>query len=50
MSRDPEPTQRKKKKKKSIHEKKSIKAHIKQEETNTRTYVSTRGTDGEEGE
>ena len=40
----------KKKKKTSIHEKKSIKAHNMQEETSTRTYASAGGTDGEEGE
>ena len=49
MSRDPGPT-KKNKKKTSIHEKKSIKAHIRQEETSTRTYASAGGTDGEEGE
>ena len=39
-----------KKNKKSIHEKKSIKVHIRYEETSTGTYASAGGTDGEEGE
>ena len=34
----------------SIHEKKSIKVHIRQEETSTGTKESAGGTDGEEGE
>ena len=40
----------KKKNKSSIHEKKSIKIHIRYEETSTGTYASARGIDGEEGE